>query len=541
MFLLGRQRQTTQPFGPSLVDWQHPLANGLAAAVYPSGGKPFDASGMGKWTLGASAQQGIGPKGREFVGDGNAGLSCDRNLISTTATDYTVAFLVSGGSGTGMLLSGTDGANGIGQNGSTYYSWMTFEDFGPATVGKYDLLIQTRIGGGNHVQYFNGKQVRSSAVAQMIGFGGNTVLMCRGGPGGVSYLGNMPLALLWRRGLSASEVAALAANPWQLFLNPARRAFVPLAASSSNVLAVAGCLQASTVTSGSVSQAHALQGQSPAQGASVAAAAIVQTQVLTAAALTGAGSINTGAASLVHILAGSTCSQPASISTGAVAQVHQVQGGSITGAAALSTGAIQQNHVLSASAVVQASTCSTGSLDAGTVLSASTCSQSAAITSGGVGQIHLLQGQILAGAATATSTSIVQTHLLSGQALSQSATCTTGALATGAVLAGSTCNQSASISAAPIQQVHALQAAPSIQDSIASASAIVQQQFIAAGGLVQPAHVSVGSVVSGQTPAIAAAEFLRAPVSRLILASSERKTHLIAPARRCILPSSGKH
>lgn len=205
-----------QPQFAAPLDRRNPLVRGLVSAAYPYGNGLVDACGV-RWTLGASALRGGGLQGRELRGDANAGAVADRNLIPTTATEYTVMLLVSGGSGTGMAYSGTDGSNALGQSGTNYYSWMTFLDFGPATVGKYDQVLQTQVAGGNHVQYLNGKQVASSGSAQMSGFGGNTTLMCRGGAGSVSFLGNLALLLVWNRGLSPAEVADLTDNPWQVF------------------------------------------------------------------------------------------------------------------------------------------------------------------------------------------------------------------------------------------------------------------------------------------------------------------------------------
>lgn len=48
----------------------------------------------------------------------------------------------------------------------------------------------------------------------MSGFGGNIVLMCCGGLGGVLFLGNMLFVLLWCRGFSVREVVVIIVNLW---------------------------------------------------------------------------------------------------------------------------------------------------------------------------------------------------------------------------------------------------------------------------------------------------------------------------------------
>ena len=239
-------------FGAAQINWGHPLANQLVAAVLinEGGGLPrnlvrsdaFSSTAPPSWTIGPNglALDGNGTTqyagiGRAFIADypgtmmmvGEAVGTAQHNIVSVAYTGSNTASLgVRMGDGTSLILSGW------------IYNTSAFTSTNGATTltaGRTYTGLHVWNTATSRILYLNGVQDGSSTSSQTMVAGMNTSDMLRLNRTTVIYYPGKKLALwyVWTRALSATEALWLHAEPYA-FLQPViRRRWFALAAAEA--------------------------------------------------------------------------------------------------------------------------------------------------------------------------------------------------------------------------------------------------------------------------------------------------------------------
>jgi hypothetical protein len=238
---------TSKPPPGTLVDWAHPLAQGLIGAwLFNEGAGVLvnDATGMGHngvvTTPDAATQWQGGPLGTEFYVGGTSGhvlvpAHADLNLVG----DFTIAFSVTRESGTGypgVATRGRDSQWSVhfqdqvhkfrfqGQLGGATF---TVDTVGYSNTGAWVGVI-TRIGAA-FTWYLQGTNngITTGSNAGAIGIATNTLAM---GTELVSLAGSLRWLYISNQGLQPEAVASLMGNPWQMMWDRKRYWYAPAAA-----------------------------------------------------------------------------------------------------------------------------------------------------------------------------------------------------------------------------------------------------------------------------------------------------------------------
>jgi hypothetical protein len=379
---LPRRLATAQPQQVARIDWSNSLARGLLRA-YHFGHKGVDAvSGGAPWTLGAS---GGGTWGAAVAGRGLAHtLATGRAQVNDGLQNQITAELT-------VLILYTSTAVAAGNDflfasaGSDYNWGMYFGDTaqfflkntggaGAATTGTPLTAGATRVyaatyaagAGANNLKFYDSGRLTSSAtqtgnVSQL-----NLPVSSQTWNGGNSTAGTLYVAYVWNRALSPAEVAAISANPWQLFAAPPM--ILPLSASSPIVLAAS----AASAAAGTAVLATQIALSSSAAAPSSASA----TLTAGATALSSAGLAQSSAsASLSTQVALAAASQAGSSAASTLATQLALGAGA---ASATSAGAALATQIPLAADARSASSGS-ASLTVGAVWAASSSTSSSAV------------------------------------------------------------------------------------------------------------------------------------------------------------------
>jgi hypothetical protein len=246
MALFLPQRWKRQPQGPVQIDWSHPLASSLTAAVTPIrlqemvSGRPL--------TL--SAPLSVGKQGVAFEFIDAAPRSVDYNVASAaTPPQFTVAAVA---------------INRVSSGGRTFV-WCSFKDAPTGTMilcyeaggGRLELVrggvitlsggsnvptntptvIGARWGDATSVQILLNGRVNTTHAhnATTSAFSANRQIGRRGGFNASNAL--ISGVFEWNRALSNSEWASFSENPWQIFA-PLRQTFFSLPGTTGPVLSL---------------------------------------------------------------------------------------------------------------------------------------------------------------------------------------------------------------------------------------------------------------------------------------------------------------
>lgn len=242
--LILRKPLCQQPAYPIGIDWENPLSRALifletpTTCIDPTSGRLF---------TDVSLSAGAGQAGKSFVYNGT---SSRRQLsgVGSNATDgYSCVALLrsTSASGTQTVLQ-TDLVSGQIQfllciGGQPVFNGMANYNTGWATSGittdirgdnKTHLIVGT-ISGAAARYYIDGRLDASGAVGTITGTKTSLITSGLRPEDSAGFVGDIFLSAVFNRALLPSEVADLAANPWQL-LEP-RRIIVPVAAAGGGV------------------------------------------------------------------------------------------------------------------------------------------------------------------------------------------------------------------------------------------------------------------------------------------------------------------
>lgn len=214
-------RWTRQPQQPVEVDWGNPLARGLSRSVV--GGVGAEMAARGSATQSARS---ITPKGI------SARMTCSRVPFTATSDPVTLFFYgrLTTNSASNPNLLDADGFvwSSSGDNLGVVL-WLTFagrflragvwnnndHNVASSQVVPLDTVFSAAVTfrPGSAVLYYNGQQVGSSApTAHRLGVGS-----MRAGVSDAAGNSDSLVSHAFMRALHPSEIAALHANPWQLF------------------------------------------------------------------------------------------------------------------------------------------------------------------------------------------------------------------------------------------------------------------------------------------------------------------------------------
>ena len=217
---------------PATIAFQsgNSIATGIIAAWPVSEGTGTtvrDISGNGlNLSFSGSPTWGTGPNGTILVNPSSAsGLSIADNTLLKPASGFTLSALVNTGTGStyGRLLrkqSSSGGYFGIAASGGTSLATTgtayTLSSSLTAYSGSYHLYTFTVNTTTNVMTlYVDGTAVTTASGSGSLVWDTATEYLM-GGPNNDGVVGNLDVAYQWNRALSATEVASLASNPYQL-------------------------------------------------------------------------------------------------------------------------------------------------------------------------------------------------------------------------------------------------------------------------------------------------------------------------------------
>lgn len=245
MPIFPRKRWTRKPPHGTPIDWSNPLNAGLVGcwAFGESAGPPVEAITGLPFAMSGTTTWGSGPYGTSLQSDGSSGYG----VASFPALDglfaFSVCLLWSDRAGDGAYTRIVEyGAN----NG---WSFDTNDDFQANKVRFYSVGAGAAIyssaticdgtwhvlhGTNNNITtklYVDGTLNSTSAGGSGYGPAASNLSLFRYGGGGFISTSKVAGLWAWNRVLGAAEVAAHAANPWQVF-RP-RRSLIPLGPSAA--------------------------------------------------------------------------------------------------------------------------------------------------------------------------------------------------------------------------------------------------------------------------------------------------------------------
>ena len=447
--ILTRSTRLVQPQGPVELDTSNPLTSGVVVAWVPGSsrniqdGKPASVNGV----------LSVGPYGymQTTTGTQKAFLVPDApSQRTTTFTSYAILRRVS------TLQSNFDGVGKNWQNNTspTFVSDTVAYNVTTGTGQNSIRAVFGRAGGNAATTVYSGQEtsewhsiasthdgsmgslyvggaLRSTVAVQPVVYGSSGDNSFGTNTSGKSGSMEYSLVLRWNRALSASEIALLESNPWQLFRPVQRRVYFDMGAGGGDVvLAGSSASQVNTSSSGAITQTHVLSGASVDQSNTSTSGAIGQSIILTGASVAQGNATTSGSVAQTHLLIGSNCQQANTSTSGAVVQTGDLIGANCAQVNTSSSGSISQTHVLSGASCIQPNTTTSGAviIVSVVILTGANCAQGNTTTTGSTSQSHVLIGAPVAIDHIATASSIVQTHILSGADCSQSNYSTTGSI-----------------------------------------------------------------------------------------------------------------
>lgn len=244
-WLLPRDSQPQDAIG---IDGSNPLAKSLIYLDIPTSRVDVVS---GRPLTDVALAVGAGMAGRSFVYNGTSSRRQLSGVVANATDGYTCVALLrsTSASGTQTVLQ-TDLVSGQIQfllciGGQPVFNGMANYNTGWATSGittdirgdnKTHLIVGT-ISGAAARYYIDGKLDASGAVGTITGTKTSLITSGLRPEDSAGFVGDIFLSAVFNRALLPSEVADLAANPWQL-LEP-RRIIVPVAAAGAgNTIAI---------------------------------------------------------------------------------------------------------------------------------------------------------------------------------------------------------------------------------------------------------------------------------------------------------------
>ena len=239
---------TNQPKYAAAIESKNPLCNGLRYVV--SGAEPWinlvDRKAKAS-TTGSGLVMASGPSGKKVTaGASNGahawnGINADsRFTVAMVARDtvtgaYRMPFaVIDGGSNNVFFLrygNPNDVEFRVYDNVGNDSAFITV---GTVSSAQTSVIVGTVDAGRALALYYNGRLQSSVAAAAVTA---NPILATQnvrlGSNNGEDFAGEIYLALIWSRTLSANEVKAFSLNPWQVLKAPTRRLWFGASASGS--------------------------------------------------------------------------------------------------------------------------------------------------------------------------------------------------------------------------------------------------------------------------------------------------------------------
>ena len=314
MPLILKRPWTRQPQVAERVDWGNPLAARLIVASSPgrSGYNAVDGQ-----RLIVTTQTAPSPTLRGIALDHSAGANAayfPAALPSggTAYTMLTIAASVNEARSAYALMIGDEVANGNSQarlglntalNGDGAAGKFALVEYGggayraqieASTINYVDgnLHVYGAVRNGSDVSlWFDGAMVASNSAAAGSITPAQRVYVSGSGNLSTASVNKQVLALVWLRALSAAEMAAVSANPWQLFAPLPRRIWAPGALTAPAALTAAATASATATAALTTAVVLAATAQATAQATGALTTAISlsgapASQATAAAALT---------------------------------------------------------------------------------------------------------------------------------------------------------------------------------------------------------------------------------------------------------------
>lgn len=219
-------RWTQQPQVPVEIDWSNPITQGLVAAFDPSSGKnlrtnnnfiaPTSISKYGKnYLLNSTQIYTSGDISNTVLDIYSSWTVCVRVVINENFVPTSNQQIISlrWGNYEQFIIkityyAGTYRYDTGNHNGSTTYNTGS----GNANLGESKYIVGT-FNGSTVTQYLNAKFLSSASLTPYTQAVGPKVIIIGSGSVNVSVSD----ILVFNRAISASEVASLSSNPWQIF------------------------------------------------------------------------------------------------------------------------------------------------------------------------------------------------------------------------------------------------------------------------------------------------------------------------------------
>jgi hypothetical protein len=238
-------RLRAQPYGSGRIDGSNPLTRGLVCAVSPSLGiinavsgatlSHFDALNR---TPIVSSKLGLTAFGHSLSAHGHT-LNLGPGFgAAVQAEGYTIFSLARPmtSAGVGNLASFMDNSGlyrvQLRQNGGDWEAYhraggdLPVFASGYLSIYEYQAVATTwDLRSTEQAIYWDGTIVEAATGIDALDTDPRSQTFGRD-PAGQPFVGDIALTLTWTRALSASEIADLSENPWQVFAAPARRIYV---------------------------------------------------------------------------------------------------------------------------------------------------------------------------------------------------------------------------------------------------------------------------------------------------------------------------
>ncbi len=296
--------------GPVQIDWSNPLTRGLVVAL--NGAVSVNEAVSGRPTQpNGTVSNSVMRDGVAFTSASASGsLTIPKPAIGYGDVTFMARTIRTANAGSAYLFATYNGAAGIGivmQHSSISNQWGTFTSSGANRVGSGEsapndglphTYVSIRAANGDVENYRDGVQ-KAGATGQGVFGEAESVITLHGVNGVLSVAsgGATSVALMWLRRLSPSEVAAVSANPWQLFKSPQRAWRAAAGAAAYGLATAAG--------------AYALTGQPPALRTARKLSSSSGTYFLTGAAATALRALQTRIDRGIYVFSGT----PAGIAT----------------------------------------------------------------------------------------------------------------------------------------------------------------------------------------------------------------------------------
>jgi hypothetical protein len=432
---------TNQPLYPAALDLAHPALSRVSASIIavgdPSGWMRNAGAGIAAPALSGAVASGTTGLGNALVFDG-ASTFLSYSATNIPTSEFTVLF--------GGIFDSFDNYRGVADctvNGAS--GWNIFQSASGGLWFSVNGYAGTLLSSGwpTGTVVHGALRNRSGASCDWFRDGVNIASTSGKNPGAVTnplWIGNqrgngLPFLsarfayfYLLDKYLDDLSIAAIAANPWQLFepegediwvpSNRCDLSVAPLAQKNTGgaaaivqvqLLASTASLQSQAATVAPLAQGHFLAGAASIHNSTASTAAIIQAQLLEFATSIQAQAASTGAAAQHHTLAGAASTQANLGAAASAFQAHSLLSAKATQANTSRDGeiAVTQAFGLSAAGSRQGNTVSTAGIDRGLTLPASGSAQQNIALAGEIVQKHLLEVPLWSIQGNVSSTSAI--------------------------------------------------------------------------------------------------------------------------------------